>query len=64
MFSKMSPLGSVLARSIPVHSGHREPTTIVAETFDALKAHSVSVPGNAAAELVVPQLAENIKALK
>lgn len=41
----------------------KDPTTLVDAIFTALKAQTVTVPGTAAAELVIPQLATNIKAL-
>lgn len=42
----------------------KDPTPLVDEIFAALKAQTVIVPGSDAAELVIPQLAANIKALK
>lgn len=42
----------------------KDPTLLVDDIFAALKAQTVTVPGSDAAELVVPQLAANIKALK
>lgn len=42
----------------------KDPTPLVDEIFAALKAQTVTVPGRDAAELVIPQLAANIKALK
>ncbi|CAB0824385.1 IS110 family transposase [Corynebacterium diphtheriae] len=42
----------------------KDPTPLVDEIFAALKAQTVTVPGSDAAELVIPQLAANIKALK
>ena len=42
----------------------KDPTPLVEEIFVALKAQTVTVPGSDAAELVIPQLAANIKALK
>ena len=42
----------------------KDPTPLVDDIFAALKAQTVIVPGSDAAELVIPQLAANIKALK
>ncbi|MFV8382338.1 hypothetical protein [Corynebacterium hindlerae] len=42
----------------------KNPTPLVDEIFAALKAQTVTVPGSNAAELVISQLAANIKALK
>lgn len=42
----------------------QNPTPLVDEICAALKAQTVIVPGSDAAELVIPQLAANIKALK
>jgi len=42
----------------------KDPTPLVDDIFAALKAQTVTVPGSDAAELVIPQLAANIKALK
>lgn len=41
----------------------KDPTTLVDAIFDSLKAQTVTVPGTAAAEIVIPQLAATIKAL-
>ena len=43
---------------------HKDPTPLVDDIFAALKAQTVTVPGSDAAELVIPQLAANIKASK
>lgn len=43
---------------------HDNPTTLVNSIFAALTAQTVTVPGSNADELVIPQLATNIKALK
>ncbi|MFR9481206.1 IS110 family transposase [Corynebacterium amycolatum] len=42
----------------------KDPTPLVDDIFTALKAQTVTVPGSDAAELVIPQLAANIQALK
>lgn len=42
----------------------KDPTALVDAIFAALKAQTVTVLGSDAAELVIPQLAANIKALK
>lgn len=41
----------------------KDPTKLVDAIFDGLKAQTVTVPGTTAAEVVIPQLATNIKAL-
>lgn len=42
----------------------KDPIALVHEIFEALKAQTVTVVGSDAAELVIPRLAANIKALK
>ena len=42
----------------------KDPAALVDAIFAALAAQTVTVPGTAAAELVIPQLAANIKALQ
>ena len=42
----------------------KDPTALVDALFDALKAQTVTVPGTDTAEVVIPQLAANIKQLK
>lgn len=42
----------------------KDPIVLVHEIFEALKAQTVTVVGSDAAELVIPRLAANIKALK
>ncbi|OIS19040.1 transposase [Corynebacterium diphtheriae] len=42
----------------------KDPTALVDAIFAALKAQTVTVLGSDAAELVIPQLADNIKTLK
>lgn len=41
----------------------KDPTKLVDAIFEGLKAQTVIVPGTAAAEIVIPQLATNIKSL-
>lgn len=41
----------------------KDPTALVDAIFEGLKAQTVTVPGTSAAEVVIPQLAANIKAL-
>lgn len=41
----------------------KDPTVVVDAIFAGLKAQTVTVPGTAAAEVVIPQLAANIKSL-
>lgn len=41
----------------------KDPTRLVDAIFEGLKAQTVIVPGTAAAEIVIPQLATNIKSL-
>lgn len=43
--------------------GTKDPTKLVDAIFEGLKAQTVTVPGTAAAEVVIPQLAANIKSL-
>ena len=43
---------------------NKDPTALVDALFDALKAQTVTVPGTDTAEVVIPQLAANIKQLK
>lgn len=42
----------------------KDPTELVNALFDALQAQTVTVPGTEAAQLVIPRLAANIKAMK
>lgn len=42
----------------------KDPIALVHEIFETLKAQTVTVVGSDAAELVIPRLAANIKALK
>ena len=41
----------------------KDHTKVVDEILDGLKAQTVTVPGSAAAEVVIPHLAGNIKTL-
>lgn len=41
----------------------KDPIKLVDAIFDGLKAQTVVVPGSMAAEIVIPQLATNIKSL-
>lgn len=42
----------------------KDPTILVDDIFVALKAQTVTAPGTDVAEVVIPQLAANIKALQ
>lgn len=61
--TKMKKTGYQRVHTWMSNRAKKDPTKLVDAIFDGLKAQTVTVPGTAAAEIVIPQLATNIKSL-